>query len=110
MTDKTNQIAQLDLHVSVSQKQEKTNKTHYIIVGDLVSKETVCYIGGNTWQFVAFLSISGNNESHKNIKQTPSSKLVVPVESTSVFHSSNLAILFYCLFLLIMSLLLPYIL
>ena len=45
----------------------------------------------------------GNTESRKNIALNGASKLplLVPVESTNAFHSSNLAMLFYCLFLLI---------
>ena len=45
----------------------------------------------------------GNTESRKNIERKFIFQIgtLVPVESTSVCHSSNLAILFYCLFLLI---------
>ena len=57
----------------------------------------------NRWRFVAFPSIYVILKAVKTQNKNLSSKLapLVPVESKSVFHSSNLATLFYCLFLLI---------
>ena len=99
-----------------------SSSRHAVIPTSYPQQQTPCTVSQSTigTTFVTQQTRGKNTHSHSHFthityqsktSSKKSSKLapLVHVESTSVFHSSNLAILFYCLFLLITSLLLPYI-